>query len=756
MSAQSHETQKPSSSLASPAPYTRVALSFPQRRLFDYLSNDLILSPGQRVLVPFANRSLVAVVIEQRQDADWPDEKLKPIKRCLDPSPIIDPTLLKLMKWASNYYHHPLGEVIFGGIPALLRKNDVDLHITEAYWHLSKPSELEQQIDSLKKAKKQRALLEALHEAPNHCLLESTLIQQGFTAPQRKSLAEKGFIHLEKRSLALEDALVLPPAQPSQKALPPSAEQQAAIDGVLKKPNEFHCSLLEGVTGSGKTEVYLQIIAPYLEQGRQALILVPEISLTPQTLARFRARFEVGVLGLHSNLNDRERYSAWAQARKGKAQIIIGTRSAVFTPFKDLAVIIIDEEHDLSFKQMTGFRYSARDIAIARANQLNIPIVLGSATPSLETLKNTYQQRYQHLKLTRRAGSQSVAPLQLLDIRQQPLQEGFSVELLSEIKRHLKNGNQVLVFLNRRGFAPTLMCESCGWVADCPSCSVRLTLHHKPARLHCHHCDYQTAIPFSCPKCQSQAITPLGQGTERSEIQLQQLFPDTEIIRVDRDSTQGKKKFEQLFSRIHEGQPCILVGTQLLAKGHHFPHVTLVAILDADAGLFSADFRGLERMAQLIVQVSGRAGRAEKPGHVIMQTQFADHPILECLSQQGYPTFAQHILEQRKEHRLPPYTFLAILRADAPDVNTPEQWLIYIRQQAAVWLEEHNIVVTHLGPIPAIIEKRAKRFHFQIHFYSDSRKALHQLMHSLTHWIDGQALPKKLRWSVDIDPLDLA
>ena len=608
------ESDKYSNSQA--LPYTQVALSFPQRRLFDYRCNQR-LTAGQRVLVPFAHRVMVGVVINQSAETDCPTDKLKSILKVLDLEPLLSPHLLGLMKWAASYYHHPLGEVIFTTLPSLLRKENSALDsFKDKLWCLSNPECFDDQKMTLKRAKKQLALMTYLFEQPQHKANEIQLKAQGFSSTQWKTLEKKGFLHSTQLSLSFEAFLpeTKKTAQDLQVPLTATEEQQVAINTVLKQEETFHCHLLEGVTGSGKTEVYLQTLAPFIEKGKQALILVPEISLTPQTLARFQARFGVCVLSMHSNLSDRERLAAWMTARNGEASIIIGTRSAVFTPFKDLGIIIIDEEHDLSFKQMSGFRYSARDIAITRARLLNIPILLGSATPSLESLKNAYQQRFTHLELKNRAGIQNVAPIELVDIRQHNTESGFSPIVLAEMKKHLNAGNQVLVFLNRRGFAPTLLCDSCQWIAECPSCSVRLTLHHNPAKLHCHHCDYQGPIPSECPSCKSPHIVPLGQGTERNEMKLQHLFPETEIIRVDRDSASGKYGFQELFKRIHSGKPGILVGTQLLAKGHHFPHVTLVVILDADSGLFSADFRGLEKMAQMIVQVSGRAGRAEKPG----------------------------------------------------------------------------------------------------------------------------------------------
>ena len=388
-------------------------------------------------------------------------------------------------------------------------------------------------------------------------------------------------------------------------------------------------------------------------------MLVPEIGLTPQTVGRFRQRFRVPVSVMHSGLSDRERLDAWLAAGRGHAGILIGTRSAVLTPMQRLGIIIIDEEHDGSFKQQEGFRYSARDLAVMRARTESVPIVLGSATPSLESFHNADAGRYQRLIMAQRAGGASAPGFELLDIRQAELEDGLSLPLLEQIDRHLGRQEQVLVFINRRGFAPTLMCHDCGWQADCPQCDAHMTLHRRPAHLHCHHCDYQAPLLRCCPQCRSANLNPLGAGTERTEEALARRFPSTPVIRVDRDSTRRKDAMQRIVHQVEESGPCILVGTQMLAKGHHFPKVTLVAILDADAGLFSADFRGMEKMAQLMLQVAGRSGRAERPGRVLMQTLHGDHPRLRCLIEQGYSAFARQELEDRRSAGLPPFCYYA-------------------------------------------------------------------------------------------------
>jgi primosomal protein N' (replication factor Y) len=492
-----------------------------------------------------------------------------------------------------------------------------------------------------------------------------------------------------------------------------------------------------------------------LEQGRQALVLVPEIGLTPQTVQRFQRRFALPVVALHSGLNDRERLDAWLQARDGQARIIIGTRSAIFTPLAQPGIIIVDEEHDSSFKQQDGFRYSARDLAVVRASNLGIPLLLGTATPSLETLNNARTGRYQHLRLTRRAGSARPPAIHLQDIRGQTLLEGFTQTTLEAIGQTVDAGNQALVFLNRRGYAPTLQCHDCGWLAECGHCDARMTVHQSPRHLHCHHCDHQRALPRRCPSCNSSKLQPLGQGTERSEEVLQQRFPHTRILRIDRDSTRNKHAMRDLLAQVHTGEPCILVGTQMLAKGHHFADVTLVVIIDADAGLFSTDFRGPERMGQLLLQVAGRAGREEKPGSVILQSHHTEHPLVQTLMREGYHAFAELILRERQITQLPPYRHLALIRAESKRPDNATEFLRVARTHAEQLLPA-SPHMSYLGPLPAMLERRGDRFRYQLQLNSSARKPLQTLLTQLAERLDTEALSKRVRWSIDVDPQDMS
>ena len=530
-------------------------------------------------------------------------------------------------------------------------------------------------------------------------------------------------------------------------------EQEQVKTSILKKGNNFHCFLLEGVTGSGKTEVYLQLIAEKIQAGLQVIMLVPEISLTPQTIQNFQNRFTEKIVAIHSGLTDKQRFIAWADACLGKADIIIGTRSAIFTPLLRPGLIIIDEEHDASYKQQEGFRYSARDLAIYRAQLFDIPIILGSATPSLESLHNALSKRYSLVTLEQRAADANKPTFTCIDLKGKPLSEGFSEQLLSAIKSRLQQNKQVLIFLNRRGYAPLLQCHDCGWTATCPRCDTSYTLHRSSPELRCHRCESQRKIILSCPSCQNNNLLPIGLGTERTEAKLQEAFPDTPIFRIDRDTTRNRGKLEDTIAEINKGQAAILVGTQMLAKGHHFPEVTLVAVLEADAGLFSSDFRGQEFMGQLLIQVAGRSGRGKDAGEVLIQTHNSTHPTLRSLINDGYKNFSRTLLEQRNMANLPPYSYQALIRAEASNASLPMSFLQNVKDISKQKLT--NTTFT-LGPFPAPMEKRAGRFRFQLLFQSSNRAELHTLLNHLIPVYESLPQSRKVRWSIDIDPLDFS
>lgn len=724
-----------------------VALPTPLRRGFDYLGQPGIDYPlGSRVSVEFSGRELRGIVVEVKNHSDFDINKLKPIKILHDPQGLIPTELNQLIQFCSRYYQSAIGEAYSTALPNLLRQGHPAELGGETFWQLSQAGKGLPE-GALSKARKQAELLALLQSQKQ--VNRQQLLQADIKRSVVKALEDKELI--ETIELIAQAPDVLDPSL-KQASLPLNQEQSEALDQL--RYQEFRAFLLEGVTGSGKTEVYLQAIEHCLKLNRQALVLIPEIGLTPQTLSRFENRFNTEVVALHSGLNDRERLSGWLKARDGHAGIILGTRSAIFTPLLRPGIIIVDEEHDLSFKQQDGMRYSARDLAVARGKKLSIPIILGTATPTLESLHNAMHGRYEHLRLTQRAGNAKPPKLLLQDICKLPLHEGMSHASLTAIEEEVAKGNQALVFINRRGYAPTLICHSCGWVAHCPNCSSRMTLHRKPNHLRCHHCDVRRPQPKDCPECFSKELIFQGQGTERTEAALVEQFPQTKVIRVDRDTTKGKHAMDTLVTEINEGKPCILVGTQMLAKGHHFPKLSLVVILDADGGLFSSDFRGPERMGQLILQVAGRAGRAEVPGRVIIQSHNCDHPLVQVLSQKGYPLFARHLLKERQLGQMPPYRNLALLHCDARFANQAETFL----QQAKQWQLQHypsnpNFMV--LGPFPAPMEKRKQMYRFQLQFNASNRGQLQQLLTQLCLFLETLKSPNGLRWSIDVDPTDM-
>jgi len=541
-------------------------------------------------------------------------------------------------------------------------------------------------------------------------------------------------------------ALLVTPRQ-TQSPLALNSDQQTAVEKINSAPG-FETFLLEGVTGSGKTEVYLQVIAQVLEKNKQALVLVPEIGLTPQTIARFEQRFSVPIIALHSKLTNAQRRDAWIRASRGEAKIIIGTRSAIFTPFTNLGVIILDEEHDQSFKQQSGFRYSARDLAIVRGRLENIPVILGTATPCLETFYNSDTGRYTRLLLPLRAGSALMPSFHLLDLRSKQLEHGLDPQLITVMREHLQQGNQVLLFLNRRGYAPVLMCHACGWSAQCLRCDARLTLHHRPQRLVCHHCDKEYAMLKICGACHSPELFHLGVGTERLEHGLKAHFPYTEIIRIDRDTIRHKDAMEHALTQIIDGKNQILIGTQMLAKGHHFPNVTLVGVVETDSGLYSTDFRATERMGQLILQVAGRAGRAEKPGQVFLQTHQPDNILLQTLIHQGYAAFAKVLLEERKKAYWPPFSYLALLRAETKKEKSALDFLLKVKDIS----KDISKDIKLLGPIPALMERKAGFFRAVLLFQACDRQVLQRYLSALMLRIEALKIKGRVRWSLDVDP----
>ena len=727
--------------------FARVAVPVPLFGLFDYSleNHPQSVSPGCRVEVSFGRKSLTGLVMEISQTSHLPANKIKAIDRVIDETPVLPEVQLKLLQWAADYYHHPIGEVLFTALPSLLKQGQSTEVRGEIIWQLTEAGRLLDPSE-LKRAVKQSGLLKLLQQMNGLISAEHLNAVIENWRPAMQGLEAKQLV-MSKEGPCLDirttEAIPAPPL---------NDEQQQAVTDVSASLGQFNTFLLQGITGSGKTEVYLALVEKIIKQAEQVLVLVPEISLTPQLIQRFKQRLGVPVAALHSGLNDRQRLCAWTLASENKVQVVIGTRSALFTPLPNLKLIIIDEEHDNSLKQQEGFRYNARDLALVLARNLNIPVLLGSATPSLETLNNALKQQYRYLKLTRRASSAKPPKIELLNICNRPVEHGISDIMLSRIRQHLEQQGQVLLFLNRRGYAPLLMCHDCGWTTECPRCDAHMTLHHHNKRLQCHHCGHERQAPSVCPECGHEELFSPGAGTERIEQALTECLPDISISRIDRDTTRRKGELNDKLAKAHSGESQILIGTQMLAKGHDFPNVTLVGILNTDQGLFSADFRGTEHMAQLIIQVAGRAGRAEKPGEVLIQTHHPDHPLLQTLLHQGYEGFAKAALAERKMARFPPYAHLVVLRTEA---SRKEACMDFLNEARARLQPLSSASVEAYGPLPAPMEKRAGRYRAQLILQSEQRKDLHQL---LKQWIPGlgkQKTASRVRWSLDIDPQDM-
>ena len=727
--------------------YLQIALATGLRQAFTYLApeksdNPRVPKVGLRVRVSFGRSERVGLIIGIHQTTELDLSKLKPITEILDDTPLIPPELWQLGLWAADYYQHPVGDALMHLLPAKLRQ-PIPNQLIQLNWQIT-------HLDAeFGRAKKQQAVWQQLNAlAPEFNL--SQLQSIGIKPSQLKPFLDKNWLttsYPKPQEVTLKLA---------QKGLDLNAEQAQVVAHIVRVTGTFSCNLLNGVTGSGKTEVYFHAIADQLQAGRRSLLLVPEIGLTPQLLQRLAQRFNNRVLALHSGLTEHQRLNAWQQAGLGQADIIIGTRSALFTPIPNLGLIIIDEEHDQAYKQQEGFRYHGRDLAIKRAADAKIPILLGSATPSLESLANVARGRFNQWLLTQRAGTASSQSYQVIDLRNQPQQAGISEQLQSMIQIQLDLGHQVLLMLNRRGFSPSLQCQSCGTTAQCPACDANMTLHRRPPRLHCHHCEHQQPVHLHCPQCQSTQLKPLGQGTERTEEQLNTLFPSTPVYRIDRDTTRKKGSLESMLQQVHAGESCLLVGTQMLAKGHHFPNVTLAAILDADASLFSSDFRGPEKLAQLLVQTAGRAGRAQIPGTAVIQTYQADHPTINILVTQGYNAFADQELISRQQSGLPPVGHMALFHAQAKDATQAFALLNWLAQQVQnPTLEPLTKALLMFGPMPAFMARKANYYRAQLQLQHPNRKLLQQLLQQLCNLLDQHPAARKIRWSLDIDPQEL-
>ena len=726
----------------------RVVIPRPLYQAFDYNCNLPLPEAGCRVRVPLGvNSTVVGIVTESGVTSEF--DKLKSVESILDEKPLLDTSLLSLLQWASLYYHHPIGEVLFSALPKRLREGR---ELLENYsWHLV-CEDHEAALTTLKRAKLQRELFQQLQ---SHDMTEAQLTSLHLSKWRKpmQQLEEKTWV--ERRKISNDNTITPEVDHPNQHLIELSDEQTDSLTQLAEwREKEMQTpALLHGITGSGKTEIYLRAIKPELEAGRQALLMIPEIGLTPQLFQRFCDFFpNQTVVALHSGLNDSQRAQNWQSAHTGEADVVVGTRSSIFCAFKNLGIIIIDEEHDGSFKQQEGFHYHARDLAVKRANQLNIPILLGSATPALETLLNAERGRYHYLQLKNRPGTRKPPKTSLIDIRSQTLEAGVSGKLLSEVGNQIRDGNQVMLFLNRRGYAPVLLCTQCGWHATCTACDAEMTFHAARHKAICHHCGHQQKIGSACPSCKHPQLTTQGHGTERVEHLLVSHFPETPVIRVDRDTTSRKGELARKLDIVRSGEPVILIGTQMLTKGHDFPNLTLVGILDIDQALFSTDYRAQEHLAQQIVQVSGRAGRGEKKGHVVLQTSQPQHPMLNQLLTQGYRAVAQQLLQERQAWQYPPFGYQALIRANAPHFEEGLHFLSSLRNDLQALPEIETGEVSLLGPMPSPMEKRSDRYRYQILVSANRRSSLHCFLDQLISVLKQKKKSRDLRYILDVDP----
>ncbi len=723
-------------------PYVRVALDLPLATLFDYeVDEGMNVAVGQCVQVPFSRKLMVGVVLECATDTSVAAQHIRHVERVLAEVPALPEELLTLLRFCSDYYHYPLGATVLSALPARLRSSQPVQLKQPLQYQLSASGQALDLAHHPKRQRLQHRILSALQHGPLNAGQLRALSPSALTVV--KGLLQAGWVEAGQPLTAIATHIFNPVHSLS-------AEQQQAVAAVTQTPG-YHCFLLHGITGSGKTEVYMHLMHHALGRGGQVLLLVPEINLTPQLENYFRSRFtNTELVSLHSGLNDGERAQNWLRAQSGQARIVLGTRLAVFTPLPQLALIIVDEEHDASLKQQDGLRYSARDVAIFRANQRGVPIVLGSATPSLESYYNAHSGRYQLLRLKQRAAAEARLPeMRCINTANVIMQHGISEPLLRALAERLQRREQSLLFINRRGYAPVLMCTACGWLSGCTNCASKLVLHLRDRMLRCHHCGYQQRVPQVCPSCSNADLQPVGIGTQRLESALQEYFPQARILRVDRDSTRNKGTWNAMRQQIENDAVDILVGTQMLAKGHDFPNLTLVGVLNPDSALYSSDFRASEKLFAQLAQVAGRAGRAEKAGEVLIQTAFPDHPLFNALRTHDYDSWAQALLNERQSAGFPPFVYQVLLRAEGK--QKADVYIFLQQAQSDAVALDMNVEV--YGVVPAAMPRRANHFLAQLLVQSEKRKSLQQFLHGWKPLLDSRSA-QKLRWSLDIDPME--
>jgi primosomal protein N' (replication factor Y) len=726
----------------------RVAVPVPLADTYDYLVPvGALPQVGCRVRVPFGRGERIGLVVGHPPSTDVAAGKLKAIGDVLDAAPALGRELMASLRWAAEYYHHPLGAVLSHALPGLLREGRAIDEPPEVCWQLTERGRAADAAGLPRTARQQARALCVLRERAHAA---SELAAKDVAAAALARLAAKGWIEAAPPSPAAADQPKRAPAARGPELTPDQRTVLEEFTATQSAEKGFRAYLLHGVTGSGKTEVYLRLIAAQLAADRQTLLLVPEIGLTPQLVRRLRERFGEDLAVLHSAVTERQRFDAWRRAYRGDARLVVGTRSAVFAPLPSAGLIIVDEEHDASYKQQTGFRYSARDLAVVRAQRLDVAVVLGSATPSLETFNNALQGRYRRLELPRRIGSAGAPRVRVIDLNMHASRQALSTPLVAAINHHLSAGHQVLLFLNRRGFAPALFCPHCKSTEQCRRCDARMTVHARAGVVRCHHCGAERTLNWSCGACGGERIA-VGAGTQRVGDELAALFPAARIARLDRDSTSRKGALDAVLHDIEAGTVEILIGTQMLTKGHDFPRVTLVGVLNADQGLFGTDPRSHERLAQTILQVAGRAGRADLPGEVMIQTYNPEHPLLTCLIDGGYTAFATLALVERREASWPPFAHLALWHAEAARRENAFAFLEQVRAVA----EAQRGSVAVLGPAPPAMERKGGKYRAQLLFRSAERAPLHRLVDLTLQAVRGSAAGRRARWSIDIDPLEI-
>jgi primosomal protein N' (replication factor Y) len=730
-----------------PAPrFARFAIALPLYRVFEYaLPDEQPVVPGTRYRLPFTSGTRTGILLESSNASDYEPAKIKPVKERIDQQPVLDAHMLALARWMSDYYLQPIGEVVFQCLPGYLRGARESVSTRVKCWRLvSADAETIENLRS--RSPRQFEICQALLARPAGLNAHELRQINPNWSPVVKALEQKQILSWEW--MARRD-------DPPQDACLPdlSAEQQGVLGEIEPRLQGFAVHLLDGITGSGKTEIYLRMIQSRLDAGLQVIYLVPEIGLTNQLIERVEQRYGNCFAISHSGLTELQRYRAWERFRRAEVSIMLGTRSSLFSQSDALGLIIIDEEHDSSYRQEDGIRYHARDVAIKRAQMLDIPIVLGSATPSLESLRNRARDCWHHYRLEQRPTGFAPPRLELIDVRNSRLDCGCSAATFARVEKHLAASGQVLMYLNRRGFAPIVMCHECGWQAQCEHCDARLTLHQSLHSLLCHHCGFSQGVPEACPQCGHAEVKHYGIGTEQLEQGLKQRYPKTPILRIDRDVIASREALKSRLQQLQGGEPCILIGTQMIAKGHDYPAITLSVVLDADQALFSASYRASERLAQTLFQVSGRSGRGDREGEAVVQTRFPDHPLMQALLRKDYRSIAADLLQERQSYGFPPFARVVMFRADALELEVALDILEQIKARLQGVQQFDSIAC--IGPMPALMTRRIGRFRAQLCLMSQDFKVLRSVLRRAMPAIEELPGSARCSWSIDVDAHDL-